>query len=344
MEAKQPEPAPQREAITNVVPFDVASCGPRPLQLAPLNEEVLTGALLSLSPAAQECFVHPASRDGRPFTLRAKVAVTDGSVAVELPGTGASEQGLACVRAALAKLPLMSGTATAEVPLAAPAQAVRLGDTAVNDAAGALRLALPQACDCFASVTGPPPALSARAARGSVTVTPAGPVAECLAPKLSVALAGAKAEFTVPLLLKHAYGEADASAPAALRFQQLDGVRGQRAADVLLAAGRRGAAALAYDELAARYKKKPARGMLEELRARCAAVLAADDAQLAALKALVAVTEESARLARTEKQTDAQWAQVEGQLAGQLTTSTAEVVRVEAQRKADAAACPREAS
>jgi hypothetical protein len=342
-EVKRPEPTPQREAITNVIPFDVAACGPRALQLAPLNEDVLTGALLSLGPALQECFVHPGSRDGRPFSLRAKVAVTDGSVAVELLGAGASEQGQTCVRAAIAKLPLLSGTATAEVPVPVAPQAVKLGDTASNDAAGALRLALPQACACFAPVTGAPPSLTARVTRAGVTVTPAGPVADCLAPQLQEALAGAKAEFSVPLLLKQSYGEADPAAAAALRFQQLDGVRGQRAADVVLAAGRRGAAALAYDELALRYKRKPVKGLLEELRARCAAVLAADDAQLAALRALVAVTEESARLARAEKANEPQWAQVETQLAAQLTTSTAEVVRVEAQRKADAAACPREA-
>lgn len=340
-----PAPAMEKVALTNVIPFDVAACGPRALTLSPLNGEVLTGALLSIGPAMQECFVDATARDGRPFDLKAKVAVTDGAVAVSFAGAGASERGQACVKAAIAKLPLLSGTATAEVPVPLGAQVVKLGDNAPNDAAGAMRLALPGACECFAGLTGAPPQVRAEVevtADGStVALTPAGPLADCLAPKLKASLPAKPAKLGWPLLLKHSYGEADASASAALRFQQLDGLRGQRTADVMMTAGRRVATALAYDDLGARYKKKPVKGMLEELQVKCAAVVAADDAWLAALKQLVAVFEASSQLALAEKAKDPQWAQVEGPLAQQLTSTTAEVVRVEAQKKSDLAACPK---
>lgn len=339
-------PVMEKVALTNIIPFDVAACGPRALTLAPLNGEVLTGALLSLGPAMQECFVDASSRDGRPFDLKAKVTVSSGSVAVELVGTGASERGQACVKAAIARLPLLSGTATAEVPVPQPAQVVKLGDNAPNDAAGAMRLALPGACECFASLTGAPPAsvkaeVEVTADGSTVALTPAGALADCLAPKLKAALPAKPVKLGWPMLLKHSYGEVTPEATAALRFQQLDGLRGQRTADVLIAAGQRVAAALAYDELGARYKKKPAKGMLEELQVKCAAVVAGDDAWLAALKKLVEVFDASAKLALTEKAKDPQWAQVEAPLAQQLTSTTAEVVRVEAQRKSDLAACPK---
>ncbi len=344
----QAAPVAAKVALTNVIPFDVAACGPRALTLAPLNGEVLMGALLSMGPATQECFVAPGSRDGRPFDLQAEVTVTDGTVAIDVVGTGASAEGLACVKAALAKLPLLSGSATAQVPLSTAPQVVKLGDDAPNDAAGALRLALPGACACFASLSGAPPSLEAEvevsAAGATVALTPAGPLADCLAPRLTAALPKAPVKLRWPVLLKHSYGEVDAGASAALRFQQLDGLRGQRTADVLLAAGQRAAAASTYDELGARYKKKPGKGMLAELEARCAAVVAADDAWLAALRRLVDVFDASAKLALAEKANDAQWAQVEGPLAQQLTTTTAEVVRVEAQKRNDQAACPKASS
>ena len=45
-------------------------------------------------------------------------------------------------------------------------------------------------------------------------------------------------------------------------------MRAQRTSDVLIAAGQRVAAALAFDDLAQKYKKKPAKGMLEELKVK----------------------------------------------------------------------------
>jgi hypothetical protein len=165
----------------------------------------------------------------------------------------------------------------------------------------------------------------------------------CLTAKMqAVPQAKTQTKLGWPLLLKNSYAaEVDASAPAALRFQQLDGMCGQRTADVLIAAGQRVSAALAFDDLAQKYKKKPAKGMLEELKLKCEAVVAGDDKQLAAVKGLVAVLQDSQKLVGEEKAKDPQWAAVEGQLAQQLTTSTAEAVRVEDQKKNDLNACPK---
>jgi D-alanyl-D-alanine carboxypeptidase len=150
------------------------------------------------------------------------------------------------------------------------------------------------------------------------------------------------AKLTWPLLLKNSYAsELEPSAPAALRFQQLDGMRAQRTSDVLIAAGQRVAAALAFDDLAQKYKKKPAAGMLDQLKVKCAEVAAGDDKQIAAVKSLVSVLEESQKLVAAEKAKDPQWGQVEAALAQQLTSSTGEVVRVEEQKKNDLNACPK---
>lgn len=345
---------PQKLAITNVIPFDIAACGPRELTLTPLTAEVLTGAMLSLNPAMQECFVNLTARDGQPIDLKAKLTVSETGAAVELTGSGATAQGKACIEAVykkltLAALPAGSKPISAEIPLGAGPQMVRLGDNAANDVAGNLRLAQPSFCECYAKLgTKAPPSLKAEievSAEGASKVTfPAqDELTGCLTAKMqAVPQAKTQTKLGWPLLLKNSYAtEVDASAPAALRFQQLDGMRGQRTADVLMAAGQRVSAALAFDDLAQKYKKKPAKGMLDELKLKCEAVVAGDDKQLAAVKGLVAVLQDSQKLVGEEKAKDPQWAAVEGQLAQQLTTSTAEAVRVEEQKKNDLNACPK---
>ena len=345
---------PQKLAITNVIPFDVASCGPRALTLSPLTAEVLTGAMLSMSPATQECFVDLQARDGQPFDLKAKMTVAESGVTIELAGLGASGAGKACVEAAFKKLALQalpagSKPVVAEIPVSGGPQTVKVGDNVANDIAGKLRLAQPTLCECYAKLgTKPAPMLKAEveitAETGTkVTLNATDELATCLSGKLqAVKLGETPAKLNWPLLLKNSYAaELEPSAPAALRFQQLDGMRAQRTADVLIAAGQRVAAAVAFDDLAGKYKKKPAKGMLEELKTRCAEVAAGDDKQLAAMKNLVAVLEDSQKLVAAEKAKDPQWAQVEPMLAQQLTSSTGEVVRIEEQKKNDLNACPK---
>ncbi len=345
---------PQKMAITNVIPFDLAACGPRELSLSPLTAEVVTGAMLSLSPATQECFVDLTNRDGQAFDLKAKLTVSETGTAVEITGLGASASGKACLETTFKKLTFPAIAAggkpvSAEIPVGAGTQTVKFGDNAANDIAGKLRLSQPSMCECYAKLGDkPPPNLKAEvevAAGGAVKASfpSTDELTTCLAGKIqSTKLGEFAGKLNWPLLLKNSYAtEVDAAAPAALRFQQLDGMRAQRTADVLIAAGQRVAAAIAFDELAQTYKKKPAKGLLEELKTKCAAVAAGDDKQLAAMKGLVGVLEESQKLATAEKAKDAQWGQVESALAQQLTTSTAEVVRIEAQKTNDLNACPK---
>lgn len=349
-----PSGGPQKLAITNVIPFDVASCGPRELTLTPMTAEVLTGAMLSMTPAIQECFVDLQNRDGQPFDLKGKITVAESGASIEVTGLGASPTGKACVEAAYQKLalqPLAAGSkpVAAEIPLAAGPQTVRVGDNVANDVAGKLRLAQPSMCECYAKLgQKPAPMLKAEVevgAEGAVKVNlgSTDELATCLTGKLqALKLGDAQAKLNWPLLLKNSYAnELEASAPAALRFQQLDGMRAQRTADVLIAAGQRVAAALDFDALAQKYKKKPSKAILDEVKLKCADVVAGDDKQLAAVKSLVSVLQDSQKLVAEEKAKDPQWAQVEPALAQQLTSSTAEAVRVEEQKKSDLNACPK---
>jgi hypothetical protein len=344
----------EKMAITNVIPFDVAACGSRELTLSPLTAEVLTGAMLSMSPATQECFVDLSARDGQPFDLKAKVTVAEAGVTVEVTGLGASPSGKACVEGVFKKLPLQalpagSKAVTAEIPVGAGAQTVRVGDNAANDVAGKLRLAQPSMCECYAKLGAKPaPMLKAEievsaAGAAKVNLGSSDELTTCLTGKMqAIKFAEAATRLNWPLLLKNSYAtEVDASAPAALRFQQLDGMRAQRTADVLIAAGQRVAAAIAFDDLARKYKAKPSKALLDEVKLKCADVAAGDDKQIAAVKGLVAVLEDSQKLVVAEKAKDPQWAQVEPMLAQQLTTSTAEVTRVEEQKKSDLNACPK---
>ena len=352
--SKPADTGPQKMAITNVIPFDVASCGPRTLALAPLTTEVLLGAMLSMSPATQECFMDLTARDGQPFDLKAKVTVAESGVTVEVNGLGASPAGKACVEGAFKKLPLQalpagSKPVVAEIPVGAGNTTVRIGDNAANDVAGKLRLAQPSMCECYAKLGDKaPPSLKAEidvAADGTakVNMNSTDEVATCVAGKMqAIKFAESATKMNWPLLLKNSYATAvDPTATAPLRFQQLDGMTGQRTSDVLIAAGQRSAAAFAYDDLAKKYKAKPAKGMLEELKTKCADVATGDDKWLAAAKNLLATFEDSKKLAVAEKANDPAWSQVEQAVTAKITTTSAEVPKIEEQKKNDLNACPK---
>jgi predicted small secreted protein len=353
--ARADKKAPQKLSVANVIPFDVAACGARPLDLSALTPEVLFGALLSMDNAYQECFLDPKSLDGAEFKAALKATV-GAAPAFEVTGTGLTPAGQACVVEAARKLPfkpLEAGAkpVAAEVPLAPSAKAVAFGVNVASDAVGTIRLAQPAFCPCYAELgTRPAPVLVAKLVVAKdkpveVTMEPndAPSVAACVLEKVK-ALPLPKGEFQVPyqFLLKNAYAsEASPGALPALQFQQYEGMRAQRTADVLVAAGRHGVAGAAYDAVVTKYRATRAVPLIAELRTRCAAVLAADDAQKGALKALAGVLEASARLVQAEKAKDPAWAGVEQALTEQLAGTAAEVTRVDTQRKADEAACPK---
>lgn len=349
-------PARQKQAITNNRPFDVMACPGHPLALEPLTEEVVIGALLTRGPAFEECLLRPDARAGTLGALSVKATVAPDGVAVAVTGEGLSASGRACLEAAVKAVPFptpAAGTAplSGEVPVTATQKPLARGANAVDDAVAAARLELPALCRCFEGVPGPAPSPTVQLK----TTTGATPVvrlegldaqpalATCLAEGLAAAAyPDTDVEAGFPLFLIDGWADATTpGAPAALGFQQLETARARHTALVLIAGGHRGAAAAAYDAAVARYKAKPTASLIPELKAKCAAVLAADDAHLDALKGLAAATDAGLQLAVSEKPHDAAWAQVEQSLTQQREKMVAEAARVAQQRTADEAACPK---
>lgn len=355
-DGKKAEPQMEKMAISNVMPFDLAACGARTFESAGMTPEVLLGALLSLSPAFQECFVDAKALDGQPLDAKVKATVAD-AVSFQVTGTGVSATGKDCLMAAAKKLalkPLEAGAKAidAEVPVRPSGKSVVFGVNVASDAVGTIRLAQrPALCECYAEVgNNPAPVLGAKViltkdkpAEFVMEPNDGSTLSTCIQGKLQ-ALDLPKADVQVPVqfLLLNSYAQGPTEgAPAALQFQQLDGIRAQRTADVLVAAGRRGVHANAYDAIVQKYKAKPASVTIAELRTKCAAVTSSDDAWTASLKSLVSVYESSLKLVQGEKGKDKAWEQVEQALTQQLDGTNKEVARVDGQKKADEGACPK---
>jgi len=355
---KKKEPAVDKVALINIIPFDVAACGPRALELTPLTTEVLFGAILSVDPAFQECFLDARSLDGLELKDNAIRATVGTAVTFEVLGTGITASGKECLAAAARKLPFKPLDAaakpvTADVPVGPASKPVAFGVNVGSDAVGTIRLAQPSFCPCYAELgTRPAPVLEAKVTLAKtkppefVLESPDAPaLGTCVLEKLKgLTLPVGDVSLPYKFLLKNAYAaEPTPGALPALQFQQLEGMRAQKTADVLLAAGRHMTAATAYDAVATRYKANPRANiaLISELRSKCAAVVASNDGQLGALKALLGVVDSATKLVQGEKVKDPAWAATEEALAKQQGTFSAELTRVEAQKKADEGACPK---
>lgn len=352
--AKKGEPVMEKMVIINVIPFDVASCGPRTLDLTPLTTEAVLGALLSMGPAFQECFVDAKSVEG---AVDAKLKATVGTEATyEITGTGLSASGKACITNAAKKLPFKQDAAAkpivVELPLQPGTKSVVFGTNAASDAVGTIRLAQPQLCECYKEIgTKAPPVMVAKVLLSKekpadITIEPneAQTVSDCVAGKLkTLTLPQADVQLPYQFLLKNAYSsEVTATAMPALQFQQYDGAREQRTADVLIAAGKRGNAAVVFQGLATKYNEKHTASLIPELKTKCAALGTTDDAWLASLGALKANYESSLSLVQTEKAKDAAaWSPVEERLVKQVADIGAEITRAEGVKKNDQNACPK---
>jgi hypothetical protein len=351
------EPVREQMAVSNNSPFDLAACEQPKREFEPESEESVMGALLTRGPAFQECFLDPKSAQGSPTDVTVKATIAASGVTVSVGGTGLSEGGKACLEAAakaivFTALPAGAPEVSGQVPVAVSVKPIEWGTNVVNDAAGTVRLGLPTTCSCFAeqaSSAPPQPVLKLKlttAAPPDITIdgvakTPE--VGTCLGEKLkALELPKSDLEMGLPLILVNGWAdEADATASAPLQFQQLEAIRGRRTAEVLIAAGHRGQAAARYDAVVKKYKAKPTYSLIGELRTKCAAVLATDDAHLTALKALVGVYEAEAKLVAAEKAKEPAWAKIEPSLTAQLGQTSGEVQRVEQQKVSDTAACPK---
>src|SRR5262249_23518366 len=165
------------QRVGNLVPFDIANCAPRTLELPkPINEFAVNAAFRASRPYLQECLA-----DGRNFDatkpVRGKVNITIDSSGSKVSATaeGLQPAAKACIEKAVTTQlgtvgPLPSGAKpiSFDGPFERPANtAVRMGLNEASDIEGTIRLMLPQWCACFDDYkTKAPPMLT-----GPVTLT-----------------------------------------------------------------------------------------------------------------------------------------------------------------------------
>lgn len=362
---KKGEEVPLEKMSIAQVQFDTAACALREVELpAVANTEALLAALLVARPMVSECLVDAKSRGSAPDTqVKLKLTVDDKAVTPAVASTNLTADGAACVEKVLSKLPLKpqpagEKPATAELPVTHAAQSpqVRLGVNVASDVVGTIRLAQPSWCDCFADLgVNAPPTLVANLKLTpdkplEVTMkAPVDPLAQklsaCLEAKLkAAALPPVLTEVQAPyaFLLVNSWAAAETpDADPALQFQQIEAIRGQRVADVVLAASHKANAAGAYDALVAKYKAKPNPTLIAGMREKCALVLAADDKWIQSLKTLAETDKRAHGLALGLQAKDASWASVEAGLARRLAETQAELPKADQVKAGDAAACPK---
>jgi hypothetical protein len=166
----------ERQRVSNLVPYDIASCYPAKLDLGKVaNEYTLQAAFRGARPAIQECLTDGKVQNPN-ATTKGKATVTlDGSgTTVSVSGDGLQPAATSCiekvVRSQLEGVSAPPGgkPITLEGPFERdPSTMVRMGINEASDVEGAIRLAVPQWCSCFEPVkTQAPPELV-----GSVTLT-----------------------------------------------------------------------------------------------------------------------------------------------------------------------------
>jgi hypothetical protein len=163
--------AETKQRLSNLVPFDLANCFTKAIELGkPVNEYALQAAFRAARPAIQECLT-----DGRTYEASKPVKGT-ATITVDASGPKVAVAGEGLQPAAQSCIQKTVGAQLANAaPLAADAKpvsftgpfergadtGVRLGINEVSDVEGAIRLALPQWCTCFEPYrTKAPPQLS----------------------------------------------------------------------------------------------------------------------------------------------------------------------------------------
>jgi hypothetical protein len=340
--ANPPAPGPEQQRVVNLVPFDVASCFPqKPALPTPPNAESVAAALRTARPSVLECLVDPKARGPAADTV---VSLNGHTVA----GTNLESSGKTCVEKAVAALGLPQSAPEAPIELRNAGPGVKLGVNAASDVAGAIRVAQAQWCDCY---EGAPPATLTLNVKVKPTGAPevktdaAGALATCLSEKVKALPLKTPSEMQVPYTFFFLDSRAEAETGGALpelQFQQLDAIRSRKSAESALAVGARIAAVSTFDALIAKYNaaKKPL-SMLKEIKARCADLVKADDALVAALEAQGKLDQHTADLAASFVAKNAQWKNAQDAASSQAQATTAEVEKVKAARDADAKVCPK---
>jgi hypothetical protein len=357
--------APERVAIANQSPFDVATCGPKTVAMPAASQASIIGALVMTQPALLECLVDPKARGAEAQThVRVQANVVGTAATYEVTGQNLTGEGKACVEAMVRRQPLGTApegaTATGAIELvhvAGVSPAVKFGVNEPSDVVGTIRLAQQKDfCECYQPLNHqPPPTLEATLKLAAdkpaeVSVTPpqsasAKTVADCVQRKLG---ALALPKVTAPVELKYQFALLDSfadtqseSASPALQFAQLDAIRAQKNAAVAVAVGARDVAANAYDAAGAKYKAKPTSALIPELKQKCQAVLDADTAWQGALKELVGTTQTLVTFVQDLSLKDINWAEAASKAQEQLVKAQQDQANVDKRRQADEAACPK---
>lgn len=310
------------------------------------------------------------------------ITVSDAEVKYDLAGTNVTPEGKACLEAALKKLPLKpqpkgAAAVTQEMPplsFGATSPAVNLGINIASDIVGAIRVEQPAWCDCYRELganaaptilaalkLNPEPAADEKKKKDDKKAealkplelqmkAPADPAAaklsSCLEEKIkTVALPkpATTVQVTYAFLLLNSYANGVApDADPALQFQQLEAIRGQRVADVVLTVAHKTSAAGDYDAIIGTYRKSKDFRLLKEMKDKCAAVLAADDKWIGALTALQDTDKRILTMVQGLKAKDAaSWSPVEAALDQRIAETQAELPRAAQVKKADGDACPK---
>lgn len=376
----QDQPKTERQRVASTGYFDVATLSNVPPAIpARVNKEVLTGVEVAARAHVLECLVDPKSRGPEKNTsVVVDASLGDAGVVHEVSGQNLTPAGVACVEGVLSRWtsavpgldakaasgPVQSHVEFQHVEGTSPA--VKLGVSEASDVAAAVRLALPSWGECFtdwkttpprplkASIevrrpAGTPPAQVApsEVAFASTSDPTADKVAACLKGKiLALQVKTPTAEsLALPYAFHFVHSGIRELLPGAapeVQFVELDLQRGRSSAEAAIAVGERAEAVKTYDAAVAAYKAnaKPA-VTVKELKDKCAALLAADDKVIEALKKQKAVEDTTHRFAAEQKANDPSWAEAEraaGQNAAQAAKDLESFVGF---RKQDEAACPK---
>ncbi|ADO75831.1 hypothetical protein [Stigmatella aurantiaca] len=356
--------------ITNQIPFDIAVCqAPLAEQMpAPTDPNILVGALMATRPYVMECLVAPTSR-GAEKTSRVlwKASASDQETQHTLTGTNLTPEGEACVRKAVEAAVPLTVLAKGAQPVSAEVEflheqgrslSVTFGTNAASDYSGAVRLAQPQWCDCYAPYASQvPPTLEAtvqlvkdQATPGEIAFAPAGSpegeaLAACLKQKLaSVPVTPSAEGLKFVRTFNHFNSKATSPAPGLapqFRFFQGELVRNQRTAEVTLALGVRTSAASTYDALVIRQQKTKSRRFIPELAPACAALTAADEKWIGALEAQLQAEQQSQATAQELKAQEASWADAEAKLQAASGLTQQDLANARKQLEADQKSCPK---
>lgn len=368
--AKKPMTTEERMRIGNQSPFDVAVCHPKPVTLPqPVNQASLVGALLTVRPQVMECLVDPKSRAGADSTrVDVKSTVNDKGGTHAISGTNLSPEGTACIQKAvdtnvpLAALPSGATAVEAETTFvheAANSPSVKFGLNPGSDYSGAVRLAQPGWCECYAGfATKAPPALksSVDLKKGSATAadlsfdpvgTPEGDqLAACLKGKMTAVPASLKTdELKFPYRFVHFNSrapEAPADMEPELRFFQLELVRGQRAAETAMALGGRTHAAEIYDAAVTEYQKTKKYELVAGLKTKCADLVTSSEAIVNAIDTQLKVDQASQALATELKAKNEAWGELEKRMQEVVTGTQQDLDNSKKRVESDKAICPKE--